>query len=150
MDGMFYPVGIIDETVPGGVQMSIMPPGDREPVQPGDPVVIYNQMGPHGAMARFRGTISEMGDSLASVVVDESDVNDEWPENVNPLGSGNPVYLGHQKGSWLPHPARQVQCPEERALMIALAREHQNDTGIEPTAGVIMAVDAPREYDNPE
>ena len=133
-----YPLGVIDEPLgsSGGARFSIMPQGDREMPMEGTHITVWNQMGPGGPMARFRGEITEITPTHATFVVHDREVDDNWPGHMEPLGYGNPVYVAVEN-SYAPDMSRMAS-PEELALMQELAKDHERASGIAPAGAAVI------------
>ena len=130
-----YPLGVTDDAHEGGGTFSIMPQGDRDMPQIGDPITIWNQEREGGPMARFRGEITEITGQTGSYIIHEEDVDPNWPVNVNPRGTGNSLYLA-QGPTFMPNMSR-IATNEEYQLMLELAKDHEEMEDIPPLAGVI-------------
>ena len=69
-------------------------------------------------------------------VIEEAVVDPNWPTHIHPLGQGNAVYLA-LPGSFLTHPFRAVQNQAEWDMLLQLAADHQERTGIPPSGTII-------------
>ena len=78
----------------------------------------------------------EVSGPNCTFVIEEATVDPNWPTHIHPLGQGNAVYLA-LPGSFLPHPFRAVQNQAEWDLLLQLAADHQDRTGIPPSGAII-------------
>lgn len=136
-----YPIGIIDEPTSNGARFSIPPQNGRPMPKPGDPVTVYNQINPPGGpLARMAGEITETSATTGAYIMRRQEIDPTWPEEVQPFGMGNPVYLATGPGSLIPDHSRAWASPEEYALMVELAKDHERQAGIPPAAGTFRRV----------
>ena len=113
-----------------------LPEGGRKPVTPGDYITVANHDPRVPASARFRGRITEVSGPNCTFVIEEAVVDPDWPTHIHPMGQGNAVYLA-LPGSFLPHPFRAVQNQAEWDMLLQLAADHQDRTGIPPSGAII-------------
>ena len=132
MTPVLMPIGIIDEPNNSGAVFTMTRPGDRNELKPGDFVTVWNFHQDFEALARVRGRISEVGQTAASFVVTESQLDPSWPDHIDPLGAGNAVYLA-DPDSFQPDITRGFASPEEFEMLTKFARQHEEATGIKPT-----------------
>ena len=78
----------------------------------------------------------EVSGPNCTFVIEEAVVDPDWPTHIHPMGQGNAVYLA-LPGSFLPHPFRAVQNQAEWDLLLQLAADHQDRTGIPPSGAII-------------
>ena len=135
-----YPLGVVDDPLENGATFSIMPQNGREMPMEGDHIVVWNQMRPGGPMAQFRGEITEITNTRGTFIIHDRRITPDWPENVHPLGRGNPVYMAKEDNSFDPDMGRRGASPKEYALMWELAKDHQDATGIEPSGAAAVVV----------
>ena len=136
------PIGIIDEPIgtgpaADGARYTLTRPKDSEDLKPGMAVTVWNFHQDYNAGARFRGEITEISRTTGSFKVMEAHVDPDWPRHIEPLGVGNPVYLA-VPGSFFPDLNRTCS-PEELDMLKEFAQQHREETGIEPSTGVIFA-----------
>ncbi len=131
------PIGIILQPTQGGAIFELRTPEDQEDAKPDSHVTVWNYHHQTCALARFRGLITEAGEKTASFIVTESQVDPTWPEHIEPMGAGNPVYLA-QEGSFNPDMSRLCRDEREFAELVDLAEEHQRMTGIKPAAAAMV------------
>ena len=146
------PLGTLDgpsetpgETTSDAGTFTILPQGGRSPVAPGDYITVANHDPRVPASARFRGRITEVSGPTCAFVLEASRVDPDWPQQIHPMGQGNAVYLA-LPCSFLPHPSRSVQTQAEWDMLLQLAADHQERTGI-PPSGAIIALAALRPRD---
>ena len=63
-------------------------------------------------------------------------MDEDWPEDLHPLGRGNPVYLA-MPGSFIPDATRSAS-REELALMIELSKDHEKQDGVKPSGAAYV------------
>ena len=136
------PIGVIDENTGDGNIFSLLRPRDRDIIHPPASVIIYNEDTRAGAMARFRGCITEVGQHTASLIIEDSEISPNWPQHIDPRGAGNPVYLAQSPGSWLPDMNRLANSQREVEQLVEFAREHQENTGIPPAGTAVIMIPA--------
>ena len=115
---------------------TLLPEGGRRPVTPGDYITIANHDPRVPASARFRGRITEVSGPTCAFVLQASRVDPYWPPHIHPMGQGNAVYLA-LPGSFIPNPSRSVQNQAEWDMLLQLAADHQERTGIPPSGDII-------------
>lgn len=130
------PLGIIEETTQDGAIFVMTRPGDGEHIEPGRHVTVWDMIPGTTTGARFRGTISEIGDTTGAFVITEEMIDEDWPRDKNPIARGNPVYLAIQ-GTWMPDPSRQASHWELEQLR-EMAEEFQQETNINTAATAIL------------
>ena len=134
-----YPIGVIDDPMEMGATFSVMPQHERTELRAGQPVTVWNQTAPGGPMAKFRGEITEISKTQGSFIVLEERIDKAWPQQLHPMGRGNPVYIA-LPGSFECDMSRRVECPEEYALMVQLAKDHEEMTGIKPSSTMAVGI----------
>ena len=78
----------------------------------------------------------EVSGPNCAFILQASRADPDWPPHIHPLGQGNAVYLA-LPGSFLPHPFRAVQNQAEWDMLLQLAADHQERTGIPPSGTII-------------
>ena len=78
----------------------------------------------------------EVSGPTCAFVLQASRVDADWPAHIHPLGQGNAVYLA-LPGSFIPNPSRSVQNQAEWDMLLQLAADHQERTGIPPSGAII-------------
>jgi hypothetical protein len=121
-----FPIGIIDQPTPNGCIFSFTRPTDRD-LPHGTELVVHNQVGQE--MARFRGHLTEVSHTTGSMLITHSDISPDWPQQIDPMGAGNGVYLG-VPGTYDPDIARVCETPEEFEFLIDVAQQHKEMTGL--------------------
>ena len=130
-----YIIGAIEQHDGNNVIFVLAPPGEHGSVAPDSHVTVWNQLGTNGPLAMFQGRITEISGSAAAFTVTEARVPPAWPEEVDPLGAGNPVYLA-LPGTYLPDPGRTAT-NQEMKLMAQMARDHEENT-LQKTQGATL------------
>ena len=129
-----YPVGIVENTNASGVIFTVLKSDHNPDPLPDQPVTIVHVLPDHHAAARFRGFITEISDNVGAMLITHSEKDDHWPSHIDPLSQGNPVYAALPQ-TFIADSARRANA-EEFQLLRQLAQEHQEATGIDPTAGI--------------
>ncbi len=144
MTNVLMPVGIIDESNDTGAIFTFARLQDRETIIPGTPVMVRNYHHDTDSHARIRGTITEVTGHTASFITLETMIDPNWPDRLDPIGAGNPVYAG-QPDSFDPVFNRErMASPEELEMLNEFARQHEELAGIKP-AGAVYTPDQPPE-----
>ena len=78
----------------------------------------------------------EVSGPTCAFVLQASRVDPDWPPHIHPMGQGNAVYLA-LPGSFIPNPSRSVQNQAEWDMLLQLAADHQERTGIPPSGDII-------------
>ena len=78
----------------------------------------------------------EVSGPTCAFVLQASRVDPDWPAHIHPMGQGNAVYLA-LPGSFIPNPSRSVQNQAEWDMLLQLAADHQERTGIPPSGDII-------------
>ena len=151
--GAVYPVGIIIESTDDGVRY--LPNKDHQaPAELGEYVVIHNQKG--NAHISFRAVVTEASTTMVTCRVVDRREEGRWPDGLDPKGYLNPVYrAGEQDAMLLAALARNnpeapfmpdhrhTATAQQMQIMFRLAEEHEQESGIEPTTGVLVPEQRP-------
>ena len=138
--GTVMPIGIIDESNDGGGIMTITRPHLRKFLTCETPIVIWNQDDRYGACVKMAGFLTEISGTTAAFRITAIEQDPGWPEHIDPKGSGNPVYLGSGHG-FMPDMSLTAS-PEEMEMLYEFADQHEEQTGIKPTVGIVHQVAA--------
>lgn len=133
---MAMPLGIIEQVTDDGAIFVMCRPTDSEDVSAGQPVTVWEMDQTTGARARYRGVISEIGDTVGAFIIRERDIDEGWPRGRHPVVPGNPVYLA-MPDSYDPDPSRTGTL-EEAELLADMAREFEEQTGVNTGAAVYV------------
>ena len=128
LTNFWMPLGIIEEVSQGGGILVMTRPDDGQHFTAGTPVTIWDMDGGSGALARYRGRLSEVGETVAAFIIEERQFDPSWPEDLDPLEAGNPVYLA-LPDSFEPDPSRLANRWELGHLQ-QLADEFEAKSGI--------------------
>ena len=138
------PIGIICHPTGNGAIFEFQDDRDRADATPDSPVVVWNMVHENNALARFRGFITEVSENTGAFIVTDSEISPDWPDHIDPLGAGNPVYAG-QLDSYEPDMRRICLTTDEFEHLRDLAEQHEEMTGLKPT----IAAMAPAPRDEP-
>ena len=136
-----YIIGTIEQHEGKNVIFVLAPPGEHGRVAPDSHVTVWNQVGANGPLAMFQGRITEISGNTGAFTVTQKTVPQAWPEKVDPLGEGNPVYLA-VPGTYLPDPGRTAT-HQEMKLMAQLARDHEENTSLKTQGAGLAAFALP-------
>ena len=68
--------------------------------------------------------------------------------DIHPLGQGNAVYLA-LPGSFIPNPSRSVRNQAEWDMLLQLAADHQERTGIPPSGAIVIPAHQHQQDEDP-
>lgn len=131
-----YPIGIVEQHDGDAIRFNMLPQNGRSMPKEGDNVIIWNQSEMGGPMAKVRGVIHQINDEFGMFEIQEQYIDISWPVGLDAFGAGNPVYLAH-RDSFNPDMSR-VSTIEEYEMLLRLAREHEERSGIPPIAGYVV------------
>lgn len=113
------PIGFVDSIVNEGVVILLTNPEESTDIRKGTPVTIrvFNQ----GTLSssRMRGEINSVGYVSATVTITETRLGRRWPQGLEILRRGTPVYLGIP-GTFEPDESRMLT-QEQTDSMASLA-----------------------------
>ena len=143
----FMPIGIVEDSETGRATFTMLRPEDKDQLKPGDSITIRNRL-PHldDITASFQGEITEVGHTIASLVITQTNIPPDWPPHLDPKGKGMPVYLAIP-GTYMPDPRRRQASPQELKMLVQLALEHQRATGIAPSGDIIVFTKQEPDFD---
>ena len=133
-----YIIGTIDQHQGRNVILTLVPNNEHPEIAPDSHITVWNQPSAGGPAAMFQGRLTELSGATAAFVVTESQVPPDWPEGIDPLGQGNPVYAA-APGTYMPDMSRMATNSEMK-LMAQLARDHEEKTSLRAQGGVITAI----------
>ena len=145
--GALMPLGIIEQPIGGGSGATFIfaRPTDGQEIQAGQSITIWDEDRATGAMARYRGIITEIGSHGASLYIEASDIDPNWPSGVDPIRPGNAVYLA-KYDSYDPDLSRGMGQAWEMEHLREMAREFEHNEGIS-TSGAAIVLRPPPEDD---
>ena len=132
-----YIIGTIEQHEGRNVILTLVPNNEHPEIAPDSHVTVWNQPNAGGPAAMFQGRLTELSGATAAFVVTESDVPPDWPDRIDPLGEGNPVYAA-VPGTYIPDMSRMATNSEMK-LMVQLARDHEEKTSLRAQGGIITA-----------
>ena len=149
MSVMAFPIGIVDHSTNDGCIFTLTRPKDRETLVSGTQVTLWNAIQVEGkpVVVRFRGQVTEVSQTTAAMLITHADTNPRWPNQIDPMGSGMPVYLA-SPNSYHVDMSRICESPEEMQFLTDMARDHQEQTGI-PNASLVY-IPATQPPDDPQ
>ena len=86
------PIGIITRTTANGAVLNLVRHSDQHPVPVGAPAAAWCRHPDSNATAKFRGAITEVGDTTATFTTYGSQIEPGWPADSAPLETGNVVF----------------------------------------------------------
>ena len=145
--GALMPLGIIEQPTGGGSGATFIFARltDGLTVQPGQSITIWDEDRATGARARYRGVITEVGNHDASLYIEASDLDPNWPTGMDPIRPGNAVYLA-RPDSYDPDLSRGMGQAWEMEHLRDMAREFEHNEGIS-TSGAAIVLRPPPEDD---
>lgn len=126
--GIPMPLGIIEAKTADGATFTMTRPDDHEHMAPGDSVTVWDIFTPLHALARYRGTITEVNETTAAFAIQDQEIDESWPATMDPISPGNAVYLA-QPDSYT-FDGTRVASFQELGQMQIKAAEFQARTGI--------------------
>lgn len=138
---MYMPLGYIEDSLPDGAIFVLARPEDRNELQTDTSITVWNFWHETQALVKVRGTVTEVTGFRASFRTDQIDQQPGWPEHLDPIGAGNPVYRAHP-GTFDPDGSRNASY-DELQDMWERAYEHQEATGIRPAGPASLPPDHP-------
>ena len=90
---VILPIGFIKELTNEGAAFKITDPEDEHLLRKDTPVTVWGYRSEQLAVAKVRGRVTKTNGSTAEFTTVKSEVDPRWPEDVNPLSEGSPVYL---------------------------------------------------------
>ena len=145
--GTLMPLGIIEQPTGDGSGATFIFARitDGLTVQPGQSITIWDEDRATGARARYRGVITEVGNHDASLYIEASDLDPNWPVGMDPIRPGNAVYLA-RPDSYDPDLSRGMGQAWEMEHLREMAREFEHNEGIS-TSGAAIVLRPPPEDD---
>lgn len=135
---VLMPVGIIETHESENTLTFLRLPVDHNKLKVDEEIVIWNYYNDN--LARCRGTITELTESVASVQITNSKIDTNWPEDKDPFGYANPVYIAATDVDDIYQPLHttEMMVPDNdrMKLLVELSNEHLNTANIPPAHAV--------------
>ena len=135
--GAIMPIGLIEESNDNGGIMTLTRPNLSHTLTCETPILIANEY--QGASAFMSGFITEISGTTASFHITSVKIDPNWPAHLDPKGAGMGVYLEDGRGQFMPSMTMWAS-PGEVEMLIEFATKHQEETGIDPTVGIITEI----------
>ena len=139
------PLGTMVDINPEGASFLLMRPNA---VVADAPVVVWNFDDITGLVAKCRGIVTEVNHNQASFRIVDSDIPEQWPEDIPILEKDDPVYLG-LPNSFNPDIKAGLATNTEYQYMRDLAEEQKADSGRDPGYAAFVAAPQPGEINPP-
>ena len=109
------PLGFIDKRTPRGVRFLLTNPDDSRTLKVGTPVTI-SQLSNDGLVpAKIRGEIVAIGYLTATFTIEETLLDERWPQNEETIREKTPVYLA-KENSFEPDASRMLTTEQVERL----------------------------------
>ena len=123
-NSQIMPLGFIDRLTEDGAIITLNSTQESRTLREGEPITIWRYHPGQLALAKVRGSITAVGYITATFRTTETRTDPRWPDKIEVLRPGTPVYLG-TPGSFEPEPSRTIS--EELAENLQrLARRRAN------------------------
>ena len=130
------PIGII-ENHEGDSYTFLRLPVDHDKLDLDSEVVVWNYH--NNTSAKCRGIVTELTADIGSVHITDRLVSNTWPNDVDPFGYANPVYIAgkpedYQDDIYQPLQNEEMLVPDKSRmeLLHQLSSEHKTTANIDP------------------
>ena len=144
---VLMPIGIVESNSDNTDLTFLTIPVDHNHLTLDTPVLIKNSY--NNATAVALGVVTELTNSVGSIKLTKTEISPNWPENIEPFGYANPIYIAEDSESYTPKINADMFVPDldRLELLSQLSKEHLRVAQIHPDFDAYVLTQRPD--DNP-
>ena len=129
---VLMPIGIVESNTNNTDLTFLTLPVDHNRLTLDTPVLIKNTY--NNAVAVALGVVTELTNTVGAIKLTKSEISPNWPENVEPFGYANPIYIAKDNETYEPKIDFDMFVPDHTRLELLsqLSEEHLRVAQIHP------------------